>query len=139
MEIDDALTSLYDAYNGHSPSQVAALYRTDGRHVEVAQGNERSGRDAIREGLARFFEAFPDAHWAERVRIVAADCHICPPDGRSGRNLTCNHLTGAGESYLCSSPNADRSEACAAASVAPTVPLRIIRASAICSYPRSAK
>ena len=74
MEIDDALTSLYEAYNGHSPSQVAARYRTDGRHVEVAQGNERSGRDAIREGLARFFEAFPDAHWAERARIVAADC-----------------------------------------------------------------
>jgi len=31
----------------------------------IAQGSERRGRQAIRKGLERFFEAFPDARWEE--------------------------------------------------------------------------
>ena len=71
--VEALLDALYGAYNEHRPAEAAALYRPDGRHVEIAQGNERSGREAIREGLERFFEAFPDARWETRERIVAGN------------------------------------------------------------------
>ena len=58
--------ALYEAYNRHLPEDAAALYAVDGQHEEVAQGQTRQGREAIAEGLRRFFEAFPDARWEER-------------------------------------------------------------------------
>ena len=45
----------------------------DGRHEEVAQGQVRQGREAIAEGLRRFFEAFPDARWEEKEVIGGGD------------------------------------------------------------------
>lgn len=63
--LERLLTALYDAYNRHSSADATVLYLPEGRHVEIAQGSERRGRQAIRKGLERFFEAFPDARWEE--------------------------------------------------------------------------
>ena len=65
--------ALYEAYNRHVPGEAAALYAPDGRHEEVAQGQARQGREAIAEGLRRFFEAFPDARWEEKEVIDGGD------------------------------------------------------------------
>lgn len=64
--------ALYEAYNRHLSDTAAALYAADGRHEEVAQGQTRESREAIAEGLRRFFEAFPDARWEER-EVVDGD------------------------------------------------------------------
>jgi len=60
---------LYAAYNRHDADAVAAIYAPDAVHEEVAQGQSRSGADAIAAGLRRFFGWFPDAHWAPRCVI----------------------------------------------------------------------
>jgi predicted ester cyclase len=71
--VEALLDSLYDAYNRHRPAEAAALYRAEARHFEIAQGSERAGRQAIRESLERLFEAFPDARWEERERVVSGN------------------------------------------------------------------
>ena len=68
--VDDVVSALYDAYNRQDAAAATALYAPQGRHVEIAMGNERTGPDAIREGLEGFLTAFPDANWAERARMV---------------------------------------------------------------------
>ncbi len=73
MEIEELVDSLYAAYNRHDPAAAAALYAPDGRHVEIAQGSERTGPDAIREGLEHFLRAFPDVRWEERLRIASGE------------------------------------------------------------------
>lgn len=60
---------LYAAYNRHDPDAVAAVYAADAVHEEVAQGQVRSGAEAIAAGLRRFFGWFPDAHWARHLVI----------------------------------------------------------------------
>ena len=70
---DAAATALYAAYNTHDAAAAAALYAPHGRHAEVATGQERTGREGIAEGLDGLLRAFPDAHWQERMRIVAGN------------------------------------------------------------------
>lgn len=73
MEIEQLVDTLYEAHNGEDAAGAAALYAPGGRHVEIEQGTARAGPDAIREGLAGFFEAFPDARWRERTRVAAGE------------------------------------------------------------------
>ena len=58
------IQALYDAYNAHDLDAIAALHREDATHVDVAAGRPKEGRSDIIAGLATFFDAFPDAHWA---------------------------------------------------------------------------
>lgn len=67
------LDALYEAYNSHDPDAAAALYAPEGEHEDVAYGRPKRGREAIAGGLRHFFEAFPDAHWQTRDRIVDGD------------------------------------------------------------------
>ncbi|MEQ8348392.1 MAG: ester cyclase [Sneathiellaceae bacterium] len=75
MALSDLPGRLYAAYNRHDPGAVAELYDIDAVHREIAQDRARTGREAIADGLARFFEWFPDAHWAGRAAV---------DDGRGG-------------------------------------------------------
>lgn len=59
----DVVADLYDAYNAHDPSRAVVQYAEAGAHEEVPTGRVSRGRSAIRDGLERFFAAFPDAHW----------------------------------------------------------------------------
>lgn len=70
-EIERLVGALYEAYNAHDADAAAGLYADDGRHAEVALGNERVGAAAIADGLAGFLRAFPDARWEERARIAS--------------------------------------------------------------------
>lgn len=70
-----SVAALYAAYNAADPAAAAALYSPRGRHVEIATGAERTGREAIEQGLRVFLTAFPDAAWRERRRLT---------DGRLG-------------------------------------------------------
>lgn len=65
--------ALYAAYNAREAETAAALYEADGRHEEVASGRVSTGRVAIRDGLERFFHAFPDVHWEPRSLIAQGD------------------------------------------------------------------
>ncbi len=65
----DLTDRLFEAYNCHDASAVARLYASDATHEDVAQGRARRGREAIVDGLSRFFEWFPDARWEPQVRI----------------------------------------------------------------------
>lgn len=67
------VSALYEAYNAHDAGAAGALYAPDGRHVEVATGQERTGAGAVGEGLAGLLAAFPDARWQEQTRIVEGD------------------------------------------------------------------
>lgn len=68
------LEGLYGAYNAGDARGAAVLYADDGRHEEIATGQVRQGRDKIAEGLERFFEAFPNAHW-QPVTTIAEGPH----------------------------------------------------------------
>lgn len=57
------LTPLYEAYNRHDADAAAALYSPEGTHEDIAIGRPARGREAVAEGLRRFFAAFPDARW----------------------------------------------------------------------------
>ena len=57
------LAPLYEAYNRHDADAASALYFPEGTHEDVAIGRPTRGREAIAEGLRRFFAAFPDARW----------------------------------------------------------------------------
>jgi steroid delta-isomerase-like uncharacterized protein len=59
----DPVTNLLAAYNAHDTGAVAACYKPDGQHEDVATGHPKRGPIAIREGLELFLRAFPDAHW----------------------------------------------------------------------------
>ena len=72
MNAREAAEALYDAYNRRDASAAAALYAPDGVHEEIATLQRKEGPEAIREGLERFFRAFPDANW-EQAQLVAAD------------------------------------------------------------------
>lgn len=64
---------LYAAYDARDAAAAGALYAPDGRHVEIATAGERVGPEAIRDGLAGFLEAFPDARWERRALIADGD------------------------------------------------------------------
>lgn len=59
----DVIDDLFAAYNAHDVDAVAACYRSDGRHEDVAAGQAKQSPAAIRDGLAYFLAAFPDARW----------------------------------------------------------------------------
>lgn len=48
------------AFNRRDADAAAALYHEDAVNLQVAAGVPTVGRDAMREGFADFFRAFPD-------------------------------------------------------------------------------
>lgn len=70
---DQLIDQFYDCYNRHDAAAATALYSDDGRHVEVAMGKTRMGRDALQAGLQGFFQMMPDVAWRERERIRSGD------------------------------------------------------------------
>lgn len=75
MTLSGVAERLYDAYNRHDPAAVAQLYSADASHEDIAQGRPRTGPEAIADGLRKFFDWFPDAHWEPHLQIT-------DPDGR---------------------------------------------------------
>jgi steroid delta-isomerase-like uncharacterized protein len=73
----DLSNRLFDAYNCHDATAVARLYHADATHEDIAPGQPRRGPEAIANGLRKFFECFPDAHWEPHAQL--ADHH----DGRA--------------------------------------------------------
>jgi predicted ester cyclase len=63
LSAEDIATAYLAAHNAHDPRAVGGLYAPEGRHREMATRAERTGGDAIAEGLASFLAAFPDAAW----------------------------------------------------------------------------
>jgi len=61
--MSEVAQALLTAYNEHDLAAVAACYREDGTHVDVASGRPEVGPDAIAAGLAFLLAAFPDAVW----------------------------------------------------------------------------
>lgn len=72
-EIEALVEDLYRAYNAHDLAGAARVYAETAEHEEVAQRHPRAGRDAIVDGLSRFFDAFPDAAWAPESVFLSAD------------------------------------------------------------------
>ncbi len=75
MIASPVVDAFYAAYNRHDADAAAALYSMDGRHDEIAMGNSRSGREALRDGLSCFFKMLPDVQWTPRSSVRSAD-HI---------------------------------------------------------------
>jgi hypothetical protein len=69
--VEQVVSGLYAAYNAGDADAASALYAPTGRHLEVATGRRGEGPAEIGAGLAGFLRAFPDAHWEERVRVLA--------------------------------------------------------------------
>lgn len=69
--VDAVVRALYHAYNTTDAAAASALYAPDGCHLEVATGSRREGPEAVRQGLTGLLEAFPDARWTERARVVS--------------------------------------------------------------------
>jgi predicted ester cyclase len=72
-EVDSAgelAERLRSAYNAHAETTAAGLYRTDGRHRDIAMGGERVGHAEIGHGLIGLFTAIPDAHWTRKGMVV---------------------------------------------------------------------
>jgi steroid delta-isomerase-like uncharacterized protein len=69
----EVVDRFWTAYNAHDVATAIGLYAADGTHHEVTQGKRVTGHDALRSGLTRFLESFPDARWDEQKRIVAPD------------------------------------------------------------------
>jgi steroid delta-isomerase-like uncharacterized protein len=49
-----------EAFNGRDADAAAALYHEDAVNIQVSEGEPTVGRQAIRDGFATFFRAFPD-------------------------------------------------------------------------------
>ena len=49
-----------DAFNRRDADAAAALYHDDAVNLQVAEGSPTVGRQAMRDGFAYFFRAFPD-------------------------------------------------------------------------------
>jgi steroid delta-isomerase-like uncharacterized protein len=69
----DLSDRLFEAYNCHDATAVARLYHADATHEDIAQGRLRHGPEVIANGLRKFFECFPDAHWEPHAQF--ADHH----------------------------------------------------------------
>jgi len=67
----DLVDAFYRAHNARDAAAAAALYAEDAVHREGSTGPSRTGREALRTGLERFFAMLPDAHWEVRERIDA--------------------------------------------------------------------
>ena len=53
---------LYDTFNSHDPSAVAALYAPDARVRDCAHAQPLIGHEQIAAAYARLFVGLPDAH-----------------------------------------------------------------------------
>ena len=70
---------LYSAYNNHDCDGVAKLYSENATHEDVAHGRAKHGRQAIADGLAKFFGWFPDARWQPAPSITDNNVTIAIP------------------------------------------------------------
>ncbi|MGH2968672.1 MAG: ester cyclase [Solirubrobacteraceae bacterium] len=70
MGAHPAIEAFYRACNAHDTAAVEALYATGALQHEVAQGQTVEGAAAIRGGLERFLQAFPDARWDPEPAIL---------------------------------------------------------------------
>jgi len=69
MGMSEAAATLLAAYNEHDLAAVAACYRGDATHVDVASGHPKAGPDAIAAGLGFLLAAFPDAVWHAEAAV----------------------------------------------------------------------
>lgn len=77
MGMNATVDALFAAYNDHDLTAVAACYRDDASHVDIASGRPKTGPEAIAGGLGYLLAAFPDAAWhvesaIEQDGLVAA-------------------------------------------------------------------
>lgn len=56
----DVVLEWVEAFNRRDAEAVAALYHEDAVNLQVAAGEPTVGRQAMRDGFAYFFRAFPD-------------------------------------------------------------------------------
>lgn len=61
--------ALFAAYNDHDLVAVAACYRDDATHMDIASGRPKTGPEAIAGGLGHLLAAFPDAAWHVETAI----------------------------------------------------------------------
>jgi steroid delta-isomerase-like uncharacterized protein len=59
-----------EALNGRDADAAAALYHDNAVNIQVADGEPTVGREAICDGFASFFRAFPD-NWTRVVNLFA--------------------------------------------------------------------
>jgi len=58
----DVVLVWVDAFNRRSAVAAASFYHEDAVNLQVAEGKPTVGRQAIQEGFAHFFQAFPDSY-----------------------------------------------------------------------------
>lgn len=74
MGMTTAVEALFGAYNQHDLAAVAACYRRDATHVDIAFGRPKVGPDAIAGGVGYLCAAFPDAVW--HVEAAVKECEV---------------------------------------------------------------
>jgi len=62
MRARQVVLAWIEAFNQRDADAAAALYHEDATNLQVALGEPVVGRNAIRDGLAQFFGAFPDSY-----------------------------------------------------------------------------
>jgi steroid delta-isomerase-like uncharacterized protein len=60
MSPREVVLAWVDAFNRQDADTAAALYHDDAVNVQVAAGEPTIGKQAMRDGFAYFFRAFPD-------------------------------------------------------------------------------
>jgi steroid delta-isomerase-like uncharacterized protein len=60
MSPREVVLAWVEAFNRRDADAAAALYHEDAVNLQVAEGTPTVGRQAMRDGLAYFFRAFPD-------------------------------------------------------------------------------
>ena len=60
MSPREVLEAWVEAFNRRDADAAAALYHDDAVNLQVAEGDPIVGRQAMRDGFAYFFRAFPD-------------------------------------------------------------------------------
>lgn len=73
MSRADLIARFYAAYNAHDAAAAAALYADDASHTEAASGRSRTGRAAIKRGLAGFLGMLDDLRLDPGARVHAGD------------------------------------------------------------------
>ena len=62
--MDTIVIDLIIAWNSHDADRVAALYAEDYVGTDLAEAAPQRGREGIRQSMIRYFQAFPDVHFA---------------------------------------------------------------------------
>ncbi len=68
--VREVMVAWGEAWNGHDADALAALYHDDAVNHQVAFGDPRVGRDAMREDFRAFFAAFPDSYTRVEVTLI---------------------------------------------------------------------